>query len=455
MLNKAMNTMEQLRKAEELRISLINEAREALVILGAETQAENIQTITINKGRIVEVKTTEVKEVVIDNTDTDTIEMLRETIRRQNEIINDMNKQLEEAQNEYIIVNNDLAQMEITYELMGKDLSNKVDRINELELKLDEYKRNYAALKSENKEMEAELLKYDNQVSEPENKVEEEQELTIEILSDPKKRIKNLAEYKNNSLLKAIEILSDKEVQKQFPTLKIIPYLISLKKEAESRGLISKEQKDNEITGEEVKSTNYVKHFESKTNNKNKVSEIRGTYVNKESKEYSFIWTFGYEEPMIFGLLNEKEFNEAKEIIRKETNMTTETSHEGFIVNSNMININEENGIAIFNKGNGVFVGYTNKIYFKWDTNRYDAPVRTLLTNIFSTNPHHKRSMNNGKDGQITKEARFIIEYLIEKYETSNFGQKAQETYKDEFKKYKGYNIDTQEDEIDLDTFEF
>ena len=68
MLNKAMNTMEQLRKAEELRISLINEAREALVILGAETQAENIQPITINKGKIVEVKTTDVKEVVIDNT---------------------------------------------------------------------------------------------------------------------------------------------------------------------------------------------------------------------------------------------------------------------------------------------------------------------------------------------------------------------------------------------------
>ena len=66
---------------------------------------ENIQQITniiINKGKIVEVPVVkeivkyETKEVVVDNTDTATIEMLRETIRRMNHTMNDMNKQHDE-----------------------------------------------------------------------------------------------------------------------------------------------------------------------------------------------------------------------------------------------------------------------------------------------------------------------------------------------------------------------
>ena len=44
--------------------------------------------ITINKGKIVAIETT--------NDNEETIAMLRETIRKQNEVINDMNKQIEE-----------------------------------------------------------------------------------------------------------------------------------------------------------------------------------------------------------------------------------------------------------------------------------------------------------------------------------------------------------------------
>ena len=54
--------------------------------------------IIINKGKIVEIQT--VKEVVVDNTDTETIEMLRETIRNMNETINNMNREMDNLKDE-------------------------------------------------------------------------------------------------------------------------------------------------------------------------------------------------------------------------------------------------------------------------------------------------------------------------------------------------------------------
>ena len=95
MLNKARKLMEQ-------RESMIADAREVLVVLGAEDMQAMpvVNKIVINKGKIVEVQTT--KEVVVDNTDTATIEMLRETIRNMNQALNDINKEHDELYKLYL-----------------------------------------------------------------------------------------------------------------------------------------------------------------------------------------------------------------------------------------------------------------------------------------------------------------------------------------------------------------
>ena len=82
--------------------AMIAEARETLVVLGAEEVQATVVTneIVINKGKIVEVPV--VKEVVVDNTDTATIEMLRETIRQMNQTMNDMNKEHDELYKLYL-----------------------------------------------------------------------------------------------------------------------------------------------------------------------------------------------------------------------------------------------------------------------------------------------------------------------------------------------------------------
>ena len=102
MKNKAMEIMKQRESMINEANAIIAEARETLVVLGAEEVQATVVTneIVINKGKIVEVPV--VKEVVVDNTDTATIEMLRETIKNMNQTINDMNKEQDELYKLYL-----------------------------------------------------------------------------------------------------------------------------------------------------------------------------------------------------------------------------------------------------------------------------------------------------------------------------------------------------------------
>ena len=322
MLNKAMNTMEQLRKAEELRISLINEAREALVILGAETQAENIQPITINKGKIVEVKTTEVKEVVIDNTDTTTIEMLRETIRNNNEALNDAYAEIEQL------------------------------------------KAEIAELKATKEEVIETIQAVEPVVSETIFKVKEE----------PKEE----------------ESLRNKVI------------------------VTNKEYRDED--------------------NK-KLCRVEGEMYDYDETKYEFSWTFGYATPMIYGFFDEDRFYNVTRKIMNETGMETETNSPLFIHNESTLCIYEDDKIAIYRDGH-TFIGYTENVCFKWDTDKYDVPKRKLIENALSDNPNHWNKMNNTKDRKLTKEGEFIVDFIIKQYPLRDFGEIAINAHEDKFRKH-------------------
>ena len=103
---EAIKAAEQaMQQAEQNRLMAIEYHMTELKELGADMNHTTTNVnININKGKIIEItKEVEVpvtKEVVIDNTDTATIEMLRETIRNMNESMNDMNKQIEELKEE-------------------------------------------------------------------------------------------------------------------------------------------------------------------------------------------------------------------------------------------------------------------------------------------------------------------------------------------------------------------
>lgn len=344
MKNKAMNLMEQLRKAEETRISLINEAREALVILGAETQAENIQPITINKGYIVEVKTTEVKEVVIDNTDTETIERLRKTIRNNNKALNDAYAEIEQL------------------------------------------KAEIAELKANKEEVIEAIQSVEPVISETIFKVKEEQKE-----NKPKRR-------------------------------------------------------DIDV---------YEKEYIDENNKK--LYNLKGAYYDIDGNKYDFIWTFGHNTPLIFGLFDEDEQFSAEKIIMRKTNMQTETGSPTFDYNKRMLTMYEDDEIAIYRDGH-TFIGYTENVYFKWDTDKYDVPKRKLIENALSDNPNHWNKMNNTKDRKLTKEGEFIVDFIIKSFPIRDLGEKVFEAHEDKARKYHPFYYESKEkteDEIDLDTFEF
>ena len=126
-----MTTINQAQKLMDQRRIMIAEATEILAILGATQEEmqhkEQVINITINKGKIVAVEKT--KEIIIDNTDDATIEMLRETIRRQNEIMNDMNKEYAELQEK-------LSFKELLLDEFRENMDQKISKIHELEDKI-------------------------------------------------------------------------------------------------------------------------------------------------------------------------------------------------------------------------------------------------------------------------------------------------------------------------------
>lgn len=200
MLNKAREIMKQ-------RESMIKEAQETLVVLGATNEATVVTNeIVINKGKIVEVPVVkyETKEVVVDNTDTETIEMLRETIRQMNQNMNDMIKQHEE----------EIAKLKEQYEQQMLDMTSEFEyevecivnkrekQIKELEEKLDfkelllkEFNENMDekiktihALEDKIEELEDKIdgmkFGYENKIAKLKEKANKPQ-MKIEVVDDP------------------------------------------------------------------------------------------------------------------------------------------------------------------------------------------------------------------------------------------------------------------------------
>ena len=183
MLNKAREIMKQ-------RESMIKEAQETLVVLGATNEATIVNNqIVINKGKVTAIE--------IAKEDNSTIEMLRETIRQMNQNMNDMQKQHEEEitklKEQY---EQQILDMTTEFEYEYECAMNKRDeQIKELKEKLDfkelllsEFRDNMdekieTIHKLEN-EMEGMKFGYENQITKLKEKANKPQ-IKIEVVDDP------------------------------------------------------------------------------------------------------------------------------------------------------------------------------------------------------------------------------------------------------------------------------
>ena len=124
--------------------------------------------IVINKGKIIEIPVVkyETKEVVVDNTDTETIEMLRETIRQMNQTINDMNKEHDELYKLYLEEQREKVIWAAAHDELKEVYEQQmIDMTSEFELQLDELNRKYSELDSENEQLDREIHVLTGQVA--------------------------------------------------------------------------------------------------------------------------------------------------------------------------------------------------------------------------------------------------------------------------------------------------
>ena len=197
MKNKAMEIMKQRESMINEANAIIAEARETLVVLGAEEVQATVVTneIVINKGKIIEVPTT--KEVVVDNTDTATIEMLRETIRNMNQTINDMNKEHDELYKLYLEEQREKeiwadahAELKEQYEILEEEAMKLEEQNMFLEGKCFGYEQDIKRLKAKANRPVI--------VMEDEKFEDEEQEEEIPEIEQPKEEVKPAANYHKN-----------------------------------------------------------------------------------------------------------------------------------------------------------------------------------------------------------------------------------------------------------------
>ena len=179
MLNKANKLMEQ-------RNAMINEAREVLVVLGAEDAVVPMSQVVINKGKVVKVEVPVVKEVQVTNEEE--IDRLYEENARHIRRINELAAVNEKLEEEIIKADSEIAFKEgqiIGYTRQIKELEDKVAELQAaLNAKKLTKKEKVQAMFDSVEDIELETVKEQPKTTAPTRKPKK-QEVEIEKKTSP------------------------------------------------------------------------------------------------------------------------------------------------------------------------------------------------------------------------------------------------------------------------------
>lgn len=378
-----MTTINQAQKLMDQRRIMIAEATEILAILGATQEEmqhkEQIVNITINKGKIVAIEKT--KEIIIDNTDDTTIEMLRETIRRQNEIMNDMNKEYAELQEK-------LNFKELLLDEFRENMDQKISRIHELEDKIAKLEglkptsTNTVEVEVTKGEREEAITKGGDSMALPIN-------IPDKYLDDPEmiEAIRSwTAEYNKPFEDKVVFGKPySAEAQKNQVVKKANSVLVNLMKQIDAR-------RSTNLTYETIKAAN----------------GITGAFgeITLNNKKYAFKYDATFEYPTVFGAMNMDIIAQAKAVLDKTINFDRDETQLGQKHKNETI-YDFDNNIVVWVADDGCFKGYTDKHAFVWDPSHampIGTPVASALKNKW-------KKMNASWGKNFPALAAFIMDY--------------------------------------------
>lgn len=378
-----MSTINQAQKLMDQRRIMIAEATEILAILGATQEEmqhkEQIVNITINKGKIVAIEKT--KEIIIDNTDDTTIEMLRETIRRQNEIMNDMNKEYAELQEK-------LNFKELLLDEFRENMDQKISRIHELEDKIAKLEglkptsTNTVEVEVTKGEREEAITKGGDSMALPIN-------IPDKYLDDPE-MIEAIrlwtAEYNKPFEDKVVFGKPySAEAQKNQVVKKANSVLVNLMKQIDAR-------RSTNLTYETIKAAN----------------GITGAFgeITLNDKKYAFKYDATFEYPTVFGAMSMDIIAQAKAVLDKTINFDRDETQLGQKHKNETI-YDFDNNIVVWVADDGCFKGYTDKHAFVWDPSHampIGTPVASALKNKW-------KKMNASWGKNFPALAAFIMDY--------------------------------------------
>lgn len=378
-----MTTINQAQKLMDQRRIMIAEATEILAILGATQEEmqhkEQVINITINKGKIVAVEKT--KEIIIDNTDDATIEMLRETIRRQNEIMNDMNKEYAELQEK-------LSFKELLLDEFRENMDQKISKIHELEDKIAKLeglkptRTNTVEVEVTKGEKEEAITKGGDSMALPIN-------IPDKYLDDPE-MIEAIrlwtAEYNKPFEDKVVFGKPySAEAQKNQVVKKANSVLANLMKQIDAR-------RSTNLTYETIKAAN----------------GITGAFgeITLNDKKYVFKYDATFEYPTVFGAMSMDIIAQAKAVLDKTINFDRDETQLGQKHKNETI-YDFDNNIVVWVADDGCFKGYTDKHAFVWDPSHampIGTPVASALKNKW-------KKMNASWGKNFPALAAFIMDY--------------------------------------------
>lgn len=184
MLNKANKLMEQ-------RNAMINEAREVLVVLGAEDAVVPMSQVVINKGRIVKVET-----VVEDNTK---LNLLSEQYDLLDSKLEEAEMQCSFKDGQIIGLNNKIKELEEQLERAIQENRRHIGRINELAAEIETKDAIIDSLRkgAEVKKLEKKVKPLQDELKDYKEELEKEQPKTTTV--NKTKKIKQQVEIEKQS----------------------------------------------------------------------------------------------------------------------------------------------------------------------------------------------------------------------------------------------------------------
>ena len=384
-------------KKYELLNQLLNEKAEAMKTIEelcaewnitlSNKEAQVINNIIINKGKIVEAQT--IKEVVIDNTDNDRIQELEEELAGKELLLNEFRENMDEKIKIMNTQKNKIEDLEI-------ELESKDDFIKGMKLS---YEQQIAELKATIRRLNTKIM-----FLEAEDEVFEEKEIVADNDGGDAVSLFNIPEeYKDNQEIKSL-VEKKTEEYNNAQGFGAGPFQVTAEQEREE--IIKQTNKAIQKCIDEMKKTDDYKISLTKLYDKKNqvVTAVKG-HITLAGRQYAFMYGATHENPCVYGCMDMNLITEAKKVLDSVSGMikdTTEQKHAYDVVYA------FDKGYVVWQAEDGCYKGYTKEYAFSWD-GKQAQPCGATLMNAIENKPF--RPMNKSWGNGFVKRANEIMAF--------------------------------------------